>query len=145
MPSPSSLLKSKPINEVIIDATLLMLSMRSRALNALRSTCMGSAQSGTPQRDAGVKITTSTCSRKSAASSGLMPRSARLPVYTLLIAIFIPRETILGGLLGWQGVTLFAIYVFGIRQKLLMPTLSTGVRGRHLYEDEKNHKKTARL
>ena len=31
----------------------------------------------------------------------LMPCSARLPVYTLLIAIFIPRETILGGL--WAG------------------------------------------
>ena len=44
----------------------------------------------------------------------LMPCSARLPVYTLLIAIFIPRETILSGLLGWQGVTLFAIYVFGM-------------------------------
>jgi ferrous iron transport protein B len=44
----------------------------------------------------------------------LMPCSARLPVYTLLIAIFIPRETVLGGLLGWQGLTLFGIYVFGM-------------------------------
>jgi len=38
----------------------------------------------------------------------LMPCSARLPVYTLLIAIFIPRETVLGGLFGWQGLTLLA-------------------------------------
>ncbi|MEK9533538.1 MAG: ferrous iron transporter B [Halieaceae bacterium] len=44
----------------------------------------------------------------------LMPCSARLPVYTLLIAIFIPRETVLGGLFGWQGLTLFGIYVFGM-------------------------------
>ncbi|MFB0950660.1 MAG: nucleoside recognition domain-containing protein, partial [Halioglobus sp.] len=33
----------------------------------------------------------------------LMPCSARLPVYTLLIAAFIPAGTALGGLLGWQG------------------------------------------
>ena len=44
----------------------------------------------------------------------LMPCSARLPVYTLLIAIFIPRETVLGGLFGWQGLTLFGVYVFGM-------------------------------
>ena len=44
----------------------------------------------------------------------LMPCSARLPVYTLLIAIFIPRETLFGGLVGWQGITLFGIYVFGL-------------------------------
>ena len=44
----------------------------------------------------------------------LMPCSARLPVYTLLIAIFIPRETLFGGLVGWQGITLFGIYVFGM-------------------------------
>ena len=44
----------------------------------------------------------------------LMPCSARLPVYTLLIAIFIPRETVLGGLLGWQGLTLFCIYGLGM-------------------------------
>lgn len=44
----------------------------------------------------------------------LMPCSARLPVYTLLIAIFIPRETVLGGLIGWQGLTLFCIYGLGM-------------------------------
>jgi len=44
----------------------------------------------------------------------LMPCSARLPVYTLLIAIFIPRETALGGLVGWQGLTLFCVYALGM-------------------------------
>lgn len=50
----------------------------------------------------------------------LMPCSARLPVYTLLIAIFIPRETALGGLVGWQGLTLFCIYGLGIVFGLLV-------------------------
>lgn len=53
----------------------------------------------------------------------LMPCSARLPVYTLLIAIFIPRETALGGLVGWQGMTLFAIYVFGMAAGLVVAGL----------------------
>ncbi len=53
----------------------------------------------------------------------LMPCSARLPVYTLLIAIFIPRETALGGLVGWQGMTLFAIYVFGMVAGLVVAGL----------------------
>lgn len=53
----------------------------------------------------------------------LMPCSARLPVYTLLIAIFIPRETLLGGLVGWQGLTLFAIYLFGIIAGLVISGL----------------------
>ena len=42
----------------------------------------------------------------------LMPCSARLPVYTLLIAVFIPDETALLGLVGWQGLALFLIYFF---------------------------------
>jgi ferrous iron transport protein B len=49
-----------------------------------------------------------------------MPCSARLPVYTLLIAIFIPRETVMGGLIGLQGLTLFAIYSFGMIAGLLV-------------------------
>ncbi len=53
----------------------------------------------------------------------LMPCSARLPVYTLLIAIFIPRETVFGGLIGWQGLTLFAIYVFGMSAGLIVAGL----------------------
>ena len=53
----------------------------------------------------------------------LMPCSARLPVYTLLIAIFIPRETALGGLVGLQGMTLFAIYVLGMAAGLVIAGL----------------------
>jgi ferrous iron transport protein B len=44
----------------------------------------------------------------------LMSCSARLPVYTIMIAAFIPRKTILGGLLGLQGLTLFSMYALGM-------------------------------
>lgn len=44
----------------------------------------------------------------------LMTCSARLPVYALLIAAFIPKETYLGGLLNLQGLTLAALYLLGI-------------------------------
>ena len=44
----------------------------------------------------------------------LMPCSARLPVYALLIATFIPDETVFFGLLGWQGLAMFIIYFFGM-------------------------------
>ena len=44
----------------------------------------------------------------------LMPCSARLPVYTLLISAFIPPGTALGGLVGWQGLAMFGIYFFGM-------------------------------
>ena len=50
----------------------------------------------------------------------LMPCSARLPVYTLLIAAFIPAQKALGGLIGWQGLAMFGIYVFGIVCALLV-------------------------
>ncbi len=43
----------------------------------------------------------------------LMTCSARLPVYTLLIAAFIPRRTVFG-FFALQGVVLFALYVAGI-------------------------------
>jgi len=43
----------------------------------------------------------------------LMTCSARLPVYALLIAAFIPERTV-GGLFNLQGLVLFALYVFGI-------------------------------
>jgi ferrous iron transport protein B len=43
----------------------------------------------------------------------LMTCSARLPVYTLLIAAFIPRRTV-WGLFNLQGVVLFTLYVAGI-------------------------------
>ena len=44
----------------------------------------------------------------------LMSCSARLPVYTLMIAAFIPDRRFLGGLLGLQGLTLFSMYLVGI-------------------------------
>ncbi len=50
----------------------------------------------------------------------LMPCSARLPVYTLLIAAFIPAQTSMGGLLGWQGLAMFGIYFFGMFCGLLI-------------------------
>ena len=40
--------------------------------------------------------------------------SARLPVYTLLIAAFIPPRSYLGGWLGLQGITLLSLYLIGI-------------------------------
>ncbi|MCW2389793.1 ferrous iron transport protein B [Sphingobium sp. B11D3B] len=43
----------------------------------------------------------------------LMTCSARLPVYTLIIAAFIPSTTVWGGV-GLQGLVLFALYVSGI-------------------------------
>jgi ferrous iron transport protein B len=50
----------------------------------------------------------------------LMPCSARLPVYTLLIAAFIPNSTIWGGLLGLQGLAMFLVYGFGMLCGLLV-------------------------
>jgi ferrous iron transport protein B len=44
----------------------------------------------------------------------LMSCSARLPVYTLMIAAFIPDRRFLGGLLGLQGMILFSMYLVGI-------------------------------
>jgi ferrous iron transport protein B len=53
----------------------------------------------------------------------LMPCSARLPVYALLIAAFIPAQSALGGLVGWQGLAMFSIYLFGIVVALLVTAL----------------------
>ncbi|MEP5567791.1 MAG: ferrous iron transporter B [Halioglobus sp.] len=53
----------------------------------------------------------------------LMPCSARLPVYTLLIAAFIPAETALGGLVGLQGLAMFGIYFFGMMMGLIVTGL----------------------
>jgi len=44
----------------------------------------------------------------------LMTCSARLPVYALLIAAFIPPKTCFGGLLNFQGLTLASLYLLGI-------------------------------
>ena len=50
----------------------------------------------------------------------LMPCSARLPVYTLLIAAFIPGSSTFGGLIGLQGLAMFLIYFFGLFMGLLV-------------------------
>ncbi len=47
----------------------------------------------------------------------LMTCSARLPVYTLLIGAFIPRQDVLG-LFNLQGIVLFSLYVAGILSAL---------------------------
>ncbi len=44
----------------------------------------------------------------------LMSCSARLPVYTLLIAAFIPDRSYASGLLGLQGLTMTGMYLIGI-------------------------------
>lgn len=44
----------------------------------------------------------------------LMSCSARLPVYTLMIAAFIPAQSYLGGVLQLQGLTMFAMYAVGV-------------------------------
>jgi len=49
----------------------------------------------------------------------LMTCSARIPVYTLIIAAFIPRQTVLGGL-NLQGLVMFGLYATGIVSALLV-------------------------
>jgi ferrous iron transport protein B len=44
----------------------------------------------------------------------LLTCSARLPIYALLIAAFIPSRSYLGGLLNLQGLTLASLYLLGI-------------------------------
>ena len=44
----------------------------------------------------------------------LLTCSARLPIYALLIAAFIPEQSYVGGLLNLQGLTLAALYLLGI-------------------------------
>jgi ferrous iron transport protein B len=52
----------------------------------------------------------------------LMSCSARLPVYTLLIAACIPNQTFFG-IFKWQGLTMLAMYLLGIVVALLMAWL----------------------
>lgn len=53
----------------------------------------------------------------------LMSCSARLPVYALLIAVFIPNTQYLGGLINLQGVAFFSLYFMGILTALLISLL----------------------
>jgi len=55
----------------------------------------------------------------------LMPCSARLPVYTLVIAAFIPPYQILGGLIGLQGLAMFMVYFFGVFCGLLVTSIAS--------------------
>ncbi|MBB3173918.1 ferrous iron transport protein B [Endobacter medicaginis] len=57
----------------------------------------------------------------------LMTCSARLPVYTLLIAAFIPAHRVLG-IFGLQGLVLFGLYAFAIVSGMVLAKLMT--RGR---------------
>ncbi|HEY8009843.1 MAG TPA: ferrous iron transporter B [Rudaea sp.] len=57
----------------------------------------------------------------------LMTCSARLPVYTLLIAAFVPQRTI-AGLFNLQGVVLFTLYVAGIVSALFVAWVIKRVR-----------------
>ena len=52
----------------------------------------------------------------------LMTCSARLPVYTLLIGAFIPREQV-WGVFNLQGMVLFALYVAGVASALLVSSI----------------------
>jgi len=60
----------------------------------------------------------------------LMTCSARLPVYALLIAAFIPPLTI-GRFFQLQGLVLFALYVAGVAGAMLVAWLLKVVRSRH--------------
>ncbi len=51
-----------------------------------------------------------------------MTCSARLPVYALIIAAFIPEQTVLG-FLNLQGLTLFVLYIAGIASAALVAWL----------------------
>lgn len=50
----------------------------------------------------------------------LMSCSARLPVYVLLIATFVPEHGYLGGLIGLRGLTMLAMYMVGIVVAILV-------------------------
>ena len=50
----------------------------------------------------------------------LMTCSARLPVYALLIAAFVPERSLLGGWVNLQGLVLFALYLAGIVSAMLV-------------------------
>ncbi len=65
--------------------------------------------------------------------------SARLPVYSLLIAAFVPADDVLGGWLNLQGLVLLALYLLGIVGAALTAWLinklqRTRSRGRFLLE-----------
>ena len=58
----------------------------------------------------------------------LMTCSARLPVYALLIAAFIPQQDV-AGIFNLQGLVLFGLYVFGIVSAMMVAWVGTRWRG----------------
>ena len=62
----------------------------------------------------------------------LMTCSARLPVYTIIIAAFIPERTV-GGAFGLQGLVMFGLYVAGVIGALVAASFlrMTVTRGTH--------------
>ena len=65
----------------------------------------------------------------------LMPCSARLPVYSVLIAAFIPAQTALGGLIGLQGLAFFLIYFFGMMMALIVTAVVSRSHRAGPYDD----------
>jgi ferrous iron transport protein B len=63
----------------------------------------------------------------------LMTCSARLPVYTLLIAAFIPARTV-AGVFNLQGIVLFTLYVAGIVSALAVAWIA-----KRLHKDKSEH------
>jgi len=55
----------------------------------------------------------------------LMPCSARLPVYALLIAAFIPSTTAAFGLVGLQGLAMFSMYFLGMALGLVVAGIAS--------------------
>lgn len=62
----------------------------------------------------------------------LMTCSARLPVYALLIAAFIPERSV-GGIFSLQGVVLFALYIAGIVGALIVALVLKRTVGRGMH------------
>ncbi len=58
--------------------------------------------------------------------SPLMSCSARIPVYTLLIALVIPNERVLG-ILNLQGLVLFGLYALGLLSALVVAAVLKGI------------------
>ncbi len=65
----------------------------------------------------------------------LMSCSARLPVYLIFIAAFVPNQTVLGNWLNLQGLALLGMYLIGTLFALLMALLfkTTMMRGKPSY------------
>ena len=57
----------------------------------------------------------------------LMSCSARLPIYTVLIALVVPEKSTLFGIFGLQGVALFALYLLGFFMAILSAWILRGL------------------